>query len=574
MNFRFKRIQTRLLFFLFSLLLLVLGPVYILVNSQNFENALTVISSDLEIGAANFDATISRRNESLAIAADALSADFAFKQVYATNDHATILSAMENLLYRVDNADFMVLIANNNLIIADTKQPAVEGEAPTWINLIEQARELDRQGEYPEAAGIVVIDEQPYHLTVLPFLNPDIEAWVAMGFAIDQAFTQEFKDSISADVTVLFKSEGGLWQSNASTVSSVVKNEVLSRFSLMNMDFDQTNVSTFAGEEFVSLAQPIVAGTDSVYVLLQRSLSEQLAPYEALSRTLLTIFALGFVALIVGVLFISRTVTRPVLELVSGAKRIEAGEYQQKVIVENEDEIGQLATAFNGMAEGLAEKEKIRSLLGKVVSKEIADELLSKDIELGGEEREVTILFSDIRGFTTLCEGKSPQDILSLLNEYFSAITKVIEAHGGVVDKFIGDAVMALFGAPLVQTNAASNAVAAGLDMLNALEGVNQRFAARGIAALDIGIGINTGRVVLGNMGSESRLNYTAIGDGVNIASRIEGLCKEKGAALIVSESTMSQAPEFSYQELGEVLVKGKRESLKIYQPGLVTKQS
>lgn len=322
------------------------------------------------------------------------------------------------------------------------------------------------------------------------------------------------------------------------------------------------------------MAQPIVRGTNSVYVLLQRSLSDQLAPYENLSQTLLVIFILGFVFLVIGVLFISRTVTRPVYELASGAKRIEAGDFEKSVDIKNADEMGQLAKAFNGMAEGLAEKEKVRDLLGKVVSKEIADELLSKEIELGGEEREITILFSDIRGFTTLCEGKSPEAILNILNEYFSEITRVIEEHGGVVDKFIGDAVMALFGAPLRQENAPGNAIAAAFDMLAVVEKVNQRFAARGQDTINIGIGINTGKVVLGNMGSQSRLNYTAIGDGVNIASRIESLCKDYSVPLLVSESTKAQAAGYSYNKLGEVQVKGKREILSIYHPGLVTKQS
>ena len=574
MLFKFKRIQSRLLVFHFSLLLIVLGPVYFLVNSQNIENALAVITADLEIGAANFDASISNRNESLAIAADALSDDFAFKQVYATNDQPTIVSAMENLLSRLANADFMVLVSNEYETIADTRQPTVQGLIPEWVSLIEQAVELDNRGEYPESAGMAVIDQQPYHLTVLPFFNPEIEAWLVMGFAIDQIFTEEFKESISAEVTVIFRDENGEWRSQASTITENIRNEVISQFSAMDMGFNQANVSNFAGEDFVSLAQPIVAGTNSVYVLLQRSLSDQLAPYKNLSKTLLTIFLLGFVFLIVGVLFISRTVTKLVYELASGAKRIEAGDFQQKVVIQNEDEVGQLAHAFNGMAEGLAEKEKVRDLLGKVVSKEIADELLSKEIELGGEEREITILFSDIRGFTTLCEGKSPEIILNLLNEYFSEITRVIELHGGVVDKFIGDAVMALFGAPIAQTNAPSNAIAAGRDILAVVQEVNQSFTDKGIESIEIGIGINTGKVVLGNMGSQSRLNYTAIGDGVNIASRIEGLCKEYSVSLIVSESTMAQAPESSYQELGEVQVKGKTERLKIYQPSFVTKQS
>lgn len=250
MKFKFKRIQSRLLVFHFSLLLVVLGPVYYLINSQNIENALNVITSDLEIGAVNFDASIASRNESLAIAADALSDDFAFKQVYATNDHPTILSAMENLLSRLANADFMVLVSTDYLTIADTRQPTVQGERPEWDDLIEQAVALDSQGEYPESEGMAVIDQQPYHLTVLPFFNPDIEAWLVIGFAIDQAFTQDFKESISAEVTVLFRGQNQLWESQASTMPRPIQDEVLLQFSEMGlgMGLNQAVVSTIAGE--------------------------------------------------------------------------------------------------------------------------------------------------------------------------------------------------------------------------------------------------------------------------------------------------------------------------------------
>jgi adenylate cyclase len=256
-----------------------------------------------------------------------------------------------------------------------------------------------------------------------------------------------------------------------------------------------------------------------------------------------------------------------VQRLAAGARRIEAGDYQQSVAIPLHDEIGALAQAFNGMAKGLAEKERVRNLLGKVVSPEVASELLKGDIELGGEEREVTVLFSDVRGFTSLCEGQSPKQVLSLLNDYFSAITAVIEANGGVVDKFIGDAVMALFGAPVAQADSAERALRTAFGMEQALVKVNADFAARGLPPLAIGIGINTGKVVAGNMGSPSRLNYTVIGDGVNLASRLEGLTKQHGATIIVSEACARAAPGFTYRELGVVQVKGRQEPVRIFVP-------
>ncbi|MEM7016192.1 MAG: adenylate/guanylate cyclase domain-containing protein [Pseudomonadota bacterium] len=212
------------------------------------------------------------------------------------------------------------------------------------------------------------------------------------------------------------------------------------------------------------------------------------------------------------------------------------------------------------------EKAAREQLLGKVVSPAIADELMSKDLELGGEERQATILFSDIRGFTTLSENRSPKEILQLLNEYLSEISTVIDRNHGVVDKYVGDEVMALFGAPLQRPDDAANAVRTALKMREALTGMNQSFQQRGMPEISLGIGINTGLVVAGNMGSETRLNYTVIGDSVNLASRLEGLTKQYGVELVVSESTKAAALEFVYRELDKVRVKGKLEPVKIYE--------
>ncbi len=179
----------------------------------------------------------------------------------------------------------------------------------------------------------------------------------------------------------------------------------------------------------------------------------------------------------------------------------------------------------------------------------------------------MTVLFTDVRGFTTLCEGREPQQVLALLNEYFSVLTTVIEQHGGVVDKYIGDAVMALFGAPVLCEDAAERAVRAALAMQVALDDLNARLAERDLLSLVTGVGINSDRVVVGNMGSQSRNNYTAIGDGVNLASRLEGLSKRYGVAVVVSDSTRRQAPDYLYLPLDLVRVKGKQQPVEIFEP-------
>jgi adenylate cyclase len=235
------------------------------------------------------------------------------------------------------------------------------------------------------------------------------------------------------------------------------------------------------------------------------------------------------------------------------------------VAVEQRDELGELASAFNHMQRGLAERDRVRSLLGKVVSPAIAEELLSREIELGGEEREVSVLFSDVRNFTTLAERASPREVVELLNRYLTRASAIVERHGGVVDKYIGDGMMALFGAPLAHPDHAARAVRCALELGESLAGLNRELSLA--QPLAIGVGVHTDRVVAGNMGSLDRLNYTVIGDGVNLASRLEGLTRRYGVAAIASDATRAASPELAFRELDRVRVKGRSAPVAIFEP-------
>jgi adenylate cyclase len=257
-----------------------------------------------------------------------------------------------------------------------------------------------------------------------------------------------------------------------------------------------------------------------------------------------------------------------VLQLATGARQIAAGDYQHRVKLRQRDELGSLCASFNQMSEGLAERDLVRDLLGKVVSPEVATELLQKGVALGGEEREVTVLFSDLRSFTSMSEDLPPQEMLGILNHYFSRMSAIVEKHGGVVDKYVGDALMALFGAPLAKPDDADRALETALEMTEALDELNEQWQEAGLPAIGVGIGINTDVVVAGNMGSATRLNYTVIGDGVNLASRLEGLTKtpEYETRIIVSASTLAKARQrFHTRRLGEVAVKGKQKETEIF---------
>ncbi|HEY4521524.1 MAG TPA: adenylate/guanylate cyclase domain-containing protein [Candidatus Paceibacterota bacterium] len=205
------------------------------------------------------------------------------------------------------------------------------------------------------------------------------------------------------------------------------------------------------------------------------------------------------------------------------------------------------------------EKKKIKNIFGKYVSPDVLNQILKNPdkVDLGGEEKEITILFSDIRGFTAFSEKTDPKTLVNFLNEYFSLMTKIVIQNKGTLDKYIGDAIMAFWGAPVENKNQADLAVKTAVEMIQAI---------RKFPGLKIGVGIHTGNAVAGNIGSEERVQYTAIGDAVNIASRLEGLNKEFGAEIIISEKTKNKLENnYKLKNLGNAAVKGKEEKINIY---------
>jgi len=215
------------------------------------------------------------------------------------------------------------------------------------------------------------------------------------------------------------------------------------------------------------------------------------------------------------------------------------------------------------------EKRKMKKLFGQYVSKDVYDHLVSDPTlaKLGGTRREMSVLFSDIRGFTTVSERGQPEEIVRTLNEYFTKMVAIVFAHQGTVDKFVGDMVMALFGAPLADKDHAEHAVQAALDMIDELGRLNEKWHSEGRPMLDIGIGVNSGPMIAGNIGSEQIMSYTVIGDAVNLGSRLESLNKNYGTRIIISEATKEQLTgRYELKPLGDVVVKGKTKPVAIFQ--------
>jgi len=228
-----------------------------------------------------------------------------------------------------------------------------------------------------------------------------------------------------------------------------------------------------------------------------------------------------------------------------------------------------LVTMFYGFFIERRGKQQLSGLFGQYVPPELVDEM-SEDPTAYTQEalsREMTVLFTDVRGFTTISEGLSPGDLSALMNAYLTPMTRIIHENRGTIDKYIGDAIMAFWNAPMDDPNHARNALVTGLAMLERTVAIREEFLERGWPEIRIGVGINTGMMSVGDMGSEFRMAYTVLGDAVNLGSRLEGLTKGYGVEIIVSESTRDAVSDFVFREIDVVRVKGKDEPIAIYEP-------
>ncbi|HTL34994.1 MAG TPA: adenylate/guanylate cyclase domain-containing protein [Kofleriaceae bacterium] len=312
----------------------------------------------------------------------------------------------------------------------------------------------------------------------------------------------------------------------------------------------------------------LVTGKGNAYRLVAaRDISRLKAKlYKNLAIALAIVLVAGLIAIAWGVR--TARVMSGALGRVSGALlRLKQQEYVKVHGVRTGDELEDLATGFNEMVDGLAERDKLKTTFGKYMTDAVVDHLMAGKVQLGGEALTATILFSDIRSFTTLSEKMDAKQLVALLNEYFTEMVDVVMREDGVVDKYIGDAIMAVFGAPVPKPESAVSAVRAAVGMREALADLNKKLVARGAKRIETGIGVHTGEVVAGNIGSERRMEYTVIGDSVNLASRLESATKELGVAVLISQDTYDLVKDhFDVRQVKEITVKGREQPVMTYE--------
>jgi len=335
-------------------------------------------------------------------------------------------------------------------------------------------------------------------------------------------------------------------------------------------DILKYNNQTIVSEEegFYDIGVPIIVGAMKVGAIRigfsQQSIKNALT--EMKNKIILITISMLLISVFVTII-VAAVMLKPINILSAMAKKIGAGDLNNIIEIKSNDEIGDLGNNFNEMIKGLKDRNFIRDTFGRYVSSSVAEAILSGRLKLGGERKKATVLFSDIRNFTSMSEKLPPEDIVEFLNEYFTEMVSIIIKYEGVLDKFIGDAILAVFGAPISRPGDAHRAVFAALEMQERLKIFNEKRRQAGKNNINIGIGINTGELIAGNIGSEIRMEYTVIGDTVNVSDRIEELNKEFGTKILISENTYKEIKdEVEVREIQSATIRGKERKIIVYE--------
>jgi len=320
--------------------------------------------------------------------------------------------------------------------------------------------------------------------------------------------------------------------------------------------------------KLIDFAVPLVFSkvpVGALYLGFSQKTMDQ-ALINARNQTLL-ISAVMVVIGIAGAAGLATVLSRPVLRLAEGTRAIAAGNFQVSLPVASRDEIGVLTDSFNQMAKSLREKEMIKRAFTRYVAREVVDEILKdpEKLALKEERRDVTVLFCDVRGFTSLSERLSPEEVVLLLNEFYTLMIDTTFKHDGTLDKFLGDGVMAIFGAPILHQDHSIQAVRTALAMQAGVAELSRKRVREGKDPIAVGIGVSAGEAVAGTVGTEDRMEYTVVGDSVNLAARLES--NAKPGQILISQRTYKKVEGLvNVRSLGGLKMKGKEEQVEVYE--------
>jgi adenylate cyclase len=552
---QFQSFRSRLVAVFLGLFVVIQATGYAVVAAFVRSSARQHVEDELRLASTLFARQLDDRTRQLVTATRLLSGDFALKTAVATADHATTASVLDNHRQRVD-ADILILASLDGAVVADTQRPARHGAPFPASRLLEEA-EAGRQG-----SDVVAIDGRLYRLTVVPLMAPEPIAWLAAGFAIDDRIAADLARLSGLQVSFVAH-EGGQAAVHASTLAAGDR-EALAR---QLPSGRKAGVLELDGGEHLLRIEPV---GQNVVVVLQRPLAQALAPYDRLLLILLVVAVAGVVLALLGATLVARRVSRPVLTLARGARRVAAGDFTTSVAIRQRDELGELASTFNEMVGGLRERERVRDELERTArlkrffSPPLADALSAGDESLlASHRREITVVFCDLRGFTAFAEAADAEEVMRLLREYHEAVGPLVFRYEGTLERFTGDGLMVFFNDPVPCPDPAARAVRMAVAMRDAVATLLQTWRRRG-HLLGFGAGIAMGYATIGRIGFEGRFDYAAIGTVTNLSAR---LCQEaRDGQILVSQQVYVEIESLvEAKAVGPLALRGFAKPVPVY---------
>ena len=502
------------------------------------------------------DQLMSDRAVRLKTSATLLASDFALKRVIATSydpanyEPGTLGSAAFNYQQRI-GVELLWIIGDSGALLAASPSGVAIGRSAADFSPV---REALKTGD--SATAIAELDGQLFQLVAVPVLGPDVIGYLVLGQVIDDTFARKLKQGTGSDVAFLTATRVFASTLSPAARDALLRQDIATATALVSAD----------GKRFLARAIAVPAKlSQPLSVMVLGSYDAALAPLRSLQWRIAAIGGVALALALLAGIALAGGITAPVQSLVAGMREVINGNLKFRSAIARDDEIGFLATSFNDMVSGLEEREHVKDMFGRFVSRDVAAAVLGGHVPLEGERRQVSILFQDIRGFTAISERLDPATLLRLLNLFFTEAVAAVEAEGGVVKQFTGDGVMALFGVPNKHADHAERAVRAALAIVKRLEGLNGNLRRQGLPTLAIGAGIHTGEVVAGLIGPDKRVEYGVVGETVNLASRIESLTKEMQAVILVSrETAMCIGPGFVLGRTAVLPVQGSRQTVEV----------
>ncbi|HXD98652.1 MAG TPA: cache domain-containing protein [Candidatus Acidoferrum sp.] len=555
MRFHFRSFRSRLVVVFLGLFALIQATGYVVVAAFVRTSARHHVEEELRLASTLFARQLDDRSRQLVAATRLLSGDFALKTAAATADHATTASVLDNHRRRVD-ADLLMLVSLDGAVVADTLRPDRHG-APFPAPRLIEAAEADR-----EASDVVAIDGRLYRLAVVPLLAPEPIAWLGAGFAIDDRTASDLRHISGLQVSFVAR-DGGRVTVHASTLSAADRDALARQLPAGR----KAGVLDLGGGEQLVRVEPV---GQNVVVVLQQPLAEALAPYDRLLLILLVVAVAGVLLALLGAVLVARRVSRPVLTLAGGARRVAAGDFTTAVTITQRDELGELATTFNEMVGGLRERERVRDELERTArlkrffSPHLADVLSGGDESLlESHRREITVVFCDLRGFTAFAEAADAEEVMRLLRDYHAAVGPLVFAYEGTLERFTGDGLMVFFNDPVPCPDPAARAVRMTVAMRDGVGALLEGWRRRG-HALGFGAGIAMGYATIGRIGFEGRFDYAAIGTVTNLSAR---LCQEaRDGQILVSQQVHAEIePIVEAKPIGPLGLRGFAKPVPVY---------